>query len=115
MRRVDGNPHYQLQQKAKPVGEVDARIRSCATTSPNRCTRPTAWGSRRRRSGCTSSGKQKEATNTLLSVCVQHEMNHLQGLFVDHLSALKRELIKRRMKKLKTQREAERKGQATVL
>ena len=60
--------------------------------------------------------KQKEATNTLLSVCVQHEMDHLQGkLFVDHLSALKRELIKRRMKRLKTQREAERKGEATAL
>ena len=57
-----------------------------------------------------------EANNTLLSVCVQHEMDHLQGkLFVDHLSALKRELIKRRMKKLKTQREAERKGEATAL
>ena len=60
--------------------------------------------------------KQKEAVNTLLSVCVQHEMDHLQGkLFVDHLSALKRELIKRRMKKLKAQREAERKGEATAL
>jgi peptide deformylase len=59
---------------------------------------------------------QLEATNTLLSVCVQHEMDHLQGkLFVDHLSALKRELIRRRMKKLKAQREAERKGEATAL
>ncbi len=59
---------------------------------------------------------QLEATNTLLSVCVQHEMDHLQGkLFVDHLSALKRELIRRRMKKFKAQREAERKGEATVL
>ena len=58
---------------------------------------------------------QLEADNTLLSVCVQHEMDHLIGkLFVDHLSALKRELIKRRMKKLKTQREAERKGEATA-
>lgn len=57
-----------------------------------------------------------EATNTLLSVCVQHEMDHLQGkLFVDHLSALKRELIRRRMKKLKAQRDAERKGEATAL
>ena len=57
-----------------------------------------------------------EATNTLLSVCVQHEMDHLQGkLFVDHLSALKRELIRRRMKKLKAQREAEAKGEATAL
>ena len=63
-------------------------------------------------------GKQHrlEAGNNLLSVCVQHEMDHLQGkLFVDHLSALKRELIRRRMKKLKTQREAERKGEATAL
>jgi peptide deformylase len=60
--------------------------------------------------------RQREATNNLLSVCVQHEMDHLQGkLFVDHLSALKRELIKRRMKKLKAQREAERKGEATAL
>jgi peptide deformylase len=60
--------------------------------------------------------KQREATNSLLSVCVQHEMDHLHGkLFVDHLSALKRELIKRRMKKLKAQREAERKGEATAL
>ena len=60
--------------------------------------------------------KQKiEANDTLLSVCVQHEMDHLQGkLFVDHLSALKRELIKRRMKKLKAQREAESKGEATA-
>jgi peptide deformylase len=60
--------------------------------------------------------KQREAFSTLLSVCVQHEMDHLQGkLFVDHLSALKRELIKRRMKKVKAQREAERKGEATAL
>jgi peptide deformylase len=42
-------------------------------------------------------------------------MDHLQGkLFVDHLSALKRELIRRRMKKLKSQHEAERKGEATA-
>jgi len=60
--------------------------------------------------------RQLEASNTLLSVCVQHEMDHLQGkLFVDHLSALKRELIRRRMKKLKAQREADRKGEATAL
>ena len=62
------------------------------------------------------SRRQREASNSLLSVCIQHEMDHLQGkLFVDHLSALKRELIKRRMKKLKAQREAERKGEATAL
>src|SRR3954469_15410700 len=57
-----------------------------------------------------------EASNNLLSVCVQHEMDHLVGkLFVDHLSALKRELIRRRMKRLKARRAAEKKGEATAL
>jgi peptide deformylase len=44
----------------------------------------------------------------LLAIAVQHETDHLEGtMFVDHLSSLKRELIKRRMKKLKAQRLAE--------
>jgi peptide deformylase len=60
--------------------------------------------------------QQLEASNSLLSVCVQHEMDHLEGkLFVDHLSALKRELIRRRMKKLKAQRAEEAAGNATAL
>jgi peptide deformylase len=45
----------------------------------------------------------------LLAIAVQHECDHLQGtLFVDHLSSLKRELIRRRMKKLKAEQAAER-------
>lgn len=45
----------------------------------------------------------------LLAIAVQHEMDHLMGtLFVDHLSALKRELIKKRMKRLKAERAEER-------
>ena len=40
----------------------------------------------------------------LLAVCVQHEMDHLQGrLFVDYLSNLKRERIRRKL--VKEQRE----------
>ncbi len=36
----------------------------------------------------------------LLAVCVQHEMDHLQGkLFVDYLSSLKRQRIKKKMQK----------------
>jgi len=36
----------------------------------------------------------------LLAVCIQHEMDHLEGkLFVDYLSELKRQLIRRRWKK----------------
>jgi len=41
----------------------------------------------------------------LLAVCIQHEMDHLVGkLFVDYLSPLKRELVR---KKLEKQRRAE--------
>jgi peptide deformylase len=44
----------------------------------------------------------------LLAIALQHETDHLNGtLFVDHLSSLKRELIRKRMKKLKEQRAEE--------
>jgi len=36
----------------------------------------------------------------LLAVCIQHEMDHLEGvLFIDHISRLKRERILRKLKK----------------
>jgi peptide deformylase len=48
-----------------------------------------------------------------LAIALQHEVDHLQGLlFVDHLSALKRELIKRRMKRVKAEREEEKRRRA---
>jgi peptide deformylase len=38
----------------------------------------------------------------LLSVCIQHEMDHLEGkLFVDYLSQLKRQRIRKRLDKLR--------------
>lgn len=37
----------------------------------------------------------------LLAVCIQHEMDHLEGkLFVDYLSALKRQRIKSKLEKM---------------
>jgi peptide deformylase len=37
----------------------------------------------------------------LLAVCLQHEIDHLDGvLFIDHLSTLKRALYKKRLKKI---------------
>ncbi len=49
------------------------------------------------------------ACEGLLAIAVQHETDHLFGtLFVDHLSALKRELIRKRMKRLKAEKAAER-------
>jgi peptide deformylase len=54
----------------------------------------------------------------LLAVCIQHEMDHLEGkLFVDYLSELKRQLIRRRLEKERKQRSAggEKKRAATPL
>ena len=43
----------------------------------------------------------------LLAVCVQHEMDHLQGvLFVDHLSSLRRSMILRKLTKSRKQKTA---------
>jgi peptide deformylase len=42
------------------------------------------------------------AADGLLATCVQHEMDHLDGiLFVDHISALKRNMILRKLLKAK--------------
>jgi peptide deformylase len=39
-------------------------------------------------------------TDGLLAVCIQHEIDHLDGkLFVDYISALKRQRIRRRLEK----------------
>jgi peptide deformylase len=42
----------------------------------------------------------EEDIDGLLAVCLQHEMDHLEGiLFIDHLSRLKREMILRKIAK----------------
>lgn len=44
----------------------------------------------------------------LLAACLQHEIDHLNGvLFIDHLSALKRNMILRKMAKERRQKEIE--------
>ncbi len=43
----------------------------------------------------------------ILAVCIQHEIDHLDGiLFVDHISALKRNMILRKLTKIKKQEAA---------
>lgn len=44
--------------------------------------------------------KQKMTASGLLAACVQHEIDHLNGvLFIDHLSRLKRDMILRKIAK----------------
>ena len=52
--------------------------------------------------------KRQVEAEGLLSACLQHEIDHLDGvLFVDHLSALKRNMILRRLAKEQRQKRTE--------
>jgi peptide deformylase len=46
-----------------------------------------------------------EELDGLLAVCLQHEMDHLEGvLFIDHLSRLKREMVLKKLAKLRKEK-----------
>ena len=46
------------------------------------------------------------AAEDLLAVCIQHEMDHLEGkLFVDYISPIKRQLIRKRLLRQQKQRD----------
>ncbi len=57
-------------------------------------------------------GKSQEIEATgLLATCLQHEIDHLNGvLFIDHISKLKREMVTRKFGKLAKQRGTTRKA-----
>ena len=48
---------------------------------------------------------QEETFDGLWATCVQHEIDHLNGkLFIDHLKPLRRQMITRKMQKLKREK-----------
>ena len=48
---------------------------------------------------------QEIEASGILATCIQHEMDHLEGiLFVDHISSLRRDMILRKLKKFKKQK-----------
>ncbi len=57
-------------------------------------------------------GKEREGEfDGLMSVCLQHEVDHLNGLlFIDHLSRLKRDMVLRKVVKARRER-----GEAAIL
>ena len=64
--------------------------------------------------GCDGEPFEMDADG-LLAVCIQHEMDHLEGkLFVDYLSELKRQLIRRRLEKERKQRSTGRDSRASA-
>jgi peptide deformylase len=47
---------------------------------------------------------QEEDMDGLIATCLQHEMDHLEGiLFIDHLSKLKRDMLLRKLQKSRRQ------------
>ena len=49
---------------------------------------------------------QEEDIEGLLATCLQHEMDHLNGvLFIDHLSRLKRDMILKKLAKLRKEQQ----------
>jgi peptide deformylase len=49
---------------------------------------------------------REEKIEGLLATCLQHEMDHLDGvLFIDHLSRLKRDMILRKLAKLRKEQQ----------
>ena len=49
-----------------------------------------------------NNAQQELEAEKLLAICIQHEMDHLDGvLFVDHVSTLKRNMILRKLTKAK--------------
>ena len=52
--------------------------------------------------------RQEIEAEGLLSACLQHEIDHLDGvLFIDHISALKRNMLLRRLAKEQKQKREE--------
>jgi peptide deformylase len=71
--------------------------------------RPTARSERVRVRALDRDGQPFELdADGLLAICIQHELDHLDGkLFVDYLSELKRNRIRRKLEKDKRNRPAE--------
>jgi peptide deformylase len=47
-------------------------------------------------------GDHEAQLDGLLAICLQHEMDHLEGiLFIDHLSRLKREMVLKKLAKIR--------------
>jgi len=47
-------------------------------------------------------GSHEEALDGLMATCLQHEMDHLEGiLFIDHLSRLKKAMVLKKLKKIR--------------
>ena len=98
--RVFINPEIlqSLRRRQCPIMKAASR---CRINMP-RCDRP----DRIRARWLDENGvAHDEEIDGLLAICLQHEMDHLEGvLFIDHLSRLKRDMILKKLVKARSRR-----------
>lgn len=108
----DGHKHYHQPTKREPRVFVNPEIldpaQELATYQEGCLSVPEIYADVDRPATCTVryqdlDGKvHTEAMEGLMATCIQHEMDHLEGiLFIDHLSRLKRSMALKKLQKLR--------------
>jgi peptide deformylase len=113
----DGNPLNpdEIEQKKNPIILINPEIiyREGSTITREGCLSVPEYRSEVKRAEKIKvryqniDGLEKElSAEGLLAVCIQHEMDHLEGtLFIDRLSPLKRDFAKKKLIKARKERE----------
>jgi len=100
------NPMYFVNPVIKKKNEVKAKYEEGCLSVPDQ------FAEIERPNACEveyldyNGKKQLLKADGLLSTCIQHEMDHLEGiLFIDYLSKLKKSMIIKKLSKIKVNRE----------
>ncbi|WP_375289390.1 peptide deformylase [Qipengyuania sp.] len=108
----DGHKHYHQPTKNEPRIFVNPEILDPAeelSTYQEGCLSvPDIYADVDRPAACRvrwqdlEGNTHEEALEGMMATCIQHEMDHLEGvLFIDHLSRLKRQMALKKLKKLR--------------
>jgi peptide deformylase len=102
-----GGPHYLINPKIIWAADEDVVFEEGCLSLPDQfadIARPNAVKIRH----LDYAGEERELeAEGVLATCIQHEMDHLKGiLFVDHLSAMRRNIILRKLLKARKQKAA---------
>jgi len=105
--RIYETPDAMLRQISTPVEKVDDELRALiADMFETMYEAPGIGLAAVRARWLDEHGEQhEEDLDGLLAVCLQHEMDHLEGvLFIDHLSKLKRDMVLKKLAKTRKER-----------
>ena len=108
----DGHHHHHYPTRKEPRVFINPEIvdpaRELSTYQEGCLSVPEIYADVDRPATCTvryqdlDGNKHEEHLEGLLATCLQHEMDHLEGiLFIDHLSRLKRQMALKKLRKLR--------------